>query len=1008
MMERKVVMISSTARDLPQHREQVRLACERAGFEPREMMEHLPALNTDAVDISLRMVDEADVYIGVFAYRYGYVPDGYDISITEMEYNRAVEKNKPRLIFFIHEDHPVTGKDVETGTGATKLEALKARIGKQRVAAYFKSPQDLRGHVVEALTALSKQLDAADTGKAAMSAAAKLHRRTVIPAPPTPYVAYPYTLSQVRDLVGRQVELNWLTDWVTQPASPAFGARIFCFVAIGGMGKSALTWKWFQQIAPQEMHPLAGRLWWSFYESDASFENFVMRALVYVSGQSAEEVKAIPRPDREAQLLSILDGQPFLCVLDGLERILLAYHRMDASYLADDDYDAQAANYVVDAMGLPASAAQSFVGQHRLRQTTDPRAGAFLQKLAQVRVSRVLVSTRLYPTELQLPTGRPRPGCFPYFLRGLHDDDALGLWRALEVSGSRADLLPIFRSVESHPLLVQALASEVANYRKAPGDFSQWRADHPQFDPTTLPLVQSRTHILAHALEGLTRDVGDVLRTLVGFRMPVSYDTLNALLVGESKTYLSAQGLDTALAELEDRGLIGWDRGANRYDAHPIVRGVVWQLTDAKDKLAVYTALEAHFEPMATPDYENVESLADLTPAIECYHTLVGLGRYDDAYVLFRDKLKDATLYRLAAHRERIEWLERLFPKGVEELPALTNEGQQAVTLSELALSYQLSGQPGRTVPLFRRHNEMREQQGDKRNQQIGLSNLGAVLRKIGALWEAAGTLRQALVLARKLADTFCEGISLRELGGVLSMTGDRALSRVALGRYQRICSKRGIAQGEGIAIAFLAERSLWLGDFAAASTLADWAWELADVWQYERAFIHAALLQGRAALGLDDLERAEERLHHVLMRARTVNVVEFELPALIAIAELGRQQGHLAGARARLDEVWDAAARGPYPLYQADAYNVLADIEQAEGNTQAAIDAATMAYQAAWCDGPPYVYHWGLEQAKAHLTALNAPEPQMPAFDAAAFEPLPEVEINPQDEHWVDPAALD
>ena len=35
MTPRKVVMISSTARDLPKHREQVRLACERAGFDRR-------------------------------------------------------------------------------------------------------------------------------------------------------------------------------------------------------------------------------------------------------------------------------------------------------------------------------------------------------------------------------------------------------------------------------------------------------------------------------------------------------------------------------------------------------------------------------------------------------------------------------------------------------------------------------------------------------------------------------------------------------------------------------------------------------------------------------------------------------------------------------------------------------------------------------------------------------------------------------------------------------------
>ena len=52
---RKVVMISSTARDLPQHRDLIRLGCERAGFEPR-VMEHLPALDADAIKASLRMV----------------------------------------------------------------------------------------------------------------------------------------------------------------------------------------------------------------------------------------------------------------------------------------------------------------------------------------------------------------------------------------------------------------------------------------------------------------------------------------------------------------------------------------------------------------------------------------------------------------------------------------------------------------------------------------------------------------------------------------------------------------------------------------------------------------------------------------------------------------------------------------------------------------------------------------------------------------------------------------
>ena len=132
-------MISSTARDLPDHRGGIRDACERAGFDPH-MMENLPAHDADAIEVSLRMVDEADVYVGIFAYRYGFVPDGHDISITEMEYNRAIDRDNPSLIFFIHEDHPVTVKDVEKGPGAAKLEALKKRIAKHASRPFSSRP----------------------------------------------------------------------------------------------------------------------------------------------------------------------------------------------------------------------------------------------------------------------------------------------------------------------------------------------------------------------------------------------------------------------------------------------------------------------------------------------------------------------------------------------------------------------------------------------------------------------------------------------------------------------------------------------------------------------------------------------------------------------------------------------------------------------------------------------------------------------------------------------------
>ena len=92
----------------------------------------------------------------------------------------------------------------------------------------------------------------------------------------------------------------------------------------------------------------------------------------------------------------------------------------------------------------------------------------------------------------------------------------------------------------------------------------------------------------------------------------------------------------------------------------------------------------------------------------------------------------------------------------------------------------------------------------------------------------------------------------------------------------------------------------------------------------------------------------------------------------------------------------------GPYPLWHADALNVLAQIERDVGNREAAVTAATEAYRKAWCDGISadqtvcYAYWYGLQNAKAHLDALGAPYPVMPPFDELKFEPMVDEPIDP------------
>lgn len=186
-------------------------------------------------------------------------------------------------------------------------------------------------------------------------------------------------------------------------------------------------------------------------------------------------------------------------------------------------------------------------------------------------------------------------------------------------------MLPIFRSFDKHPLLLQILAGEVSRFRGVPGDFYAWRDANPGFDPFSLPLVQVQSEVLAVALRGLSDAERRTLHFVAGFRMPADIETLKAILVrvggeddddpdgSQTKPFASFAELDATLDVLEDRGLLGWDRHANRYDLHPIVRGVTWSGLGDDARIDVYDRLRVHFEAMPTIDnWLEVESLGDV------------------------------------------------------------------------------------------------------------------------------------------------------------------------------------------------------------------------------------------------------------------------------------------------------------------------------------------------------------------------------------------------------------
>src|SRR5262245_61596051 len=103
------VFISSTSIDLPEYRDAVRDAILTLGLFPSGM-EHWPVKGENPVDLCRKMVNDAEIYLGIYAHRYGWRPVGSK-SITEMEYDWAAEVRRdgkpiPRLCFIMDDSHP--------------------------------------------------------------------------------------------------------------------------------------------------------------------------------------------------------------------------------------------------------------------------------------------------------------------------------------------------------------------------------------------------------------------------------------------------------------------------------------------------------------------------------------------------------------------------------------------------------------------------------------------------------------------------------------------------------------------------------------------------------------------------------------------------------------------------------------------------------------------------------------------------------------------------------------
>jgi formylglycine-generating enzyme required for sulfatase activity len=144
------VYVSATYHDLYAYRSAAMAAVRKLGYRCLGMEEYT-AQSALPVDRCTRDAAAADIYVGIFAWSYGYVPAGYPESITILEYRAAVAAGAEALIFLVDEEYPWLPGRVDQGAKKRLLDRFKAEVRTNSIVESFTTTDDLAARVTSAV-----------------------------------------------------------------------------------------------------------------------------------------------------------------------------------------------------------------------------------------------------------------------------------------------------------------------------------------------------------------------------------------------------------------------------------------------------------------------------------------------------------------------------------------------------------------------------------------------------------------------------------------------------------------------------------------------------------------------------------------------------------------------------------------------------------------------------------------------------------------------------------------
>ena len=904
----KRIFISSTSIDLPEHRQKVIDACIQLGLMP-DGMEHWPAADAKALKFCLDKVNQADVFVGIYAHRYGWIPPGESKSITELEYDRAVERGIPRYLFVMGKKHPILAEDVETGSGAEALRAFKQRIGGERVWKTFDNVDQLHAHVLHALSANAKP----DDGNHDDIRTDLTH----LPA-------------GAAHFLGREHELAALdAAWAS-----AGKTALVELIAPGGTGKTALVKRWLESLKQDNWRGARRVFAWSFYsqgsgdERNASEDVFLAEALQWFGVSVAASLNPA---DKGRALAEAIVARRSLLVLDGLEPL-----QHPPGPLAGE----------LRALGLK----------------------ALLTHLATVgRPGLALLTSREALTDLDEWANSPSGAALRIDLGNLSDRDGAALLHAegankagsVPIAADDAELLHASRQVKGHALTLSLLGKYLA--LAFAGDIRQ----RDQIDWAEANAETKGGHafrvIAAYerwfAGEGKAPELLAALRLLGFFDRPATPENLAALRAAPAIAGLTEALIDlkstrwnATLQRLQKLRLLEHDADTGRLDAHPLLREYFAATLSKNHPEAWQEGHRRLYQQLKNSVPYHPEGLTGLQPLYQAVVHCCRAGLYQETCIeVYLCRILRGTgpgdFYswkKLGAIGTDLGALACFFAEPWQRLAPGLSARAQAWLLSEAAIRLRALGRLAEALEPMRAGAQMRVEQEAWKNAAVSYSNLSELQLSLGHIALAIADAERSVDYADRSGDAFQRMGKRTTLADARHQQGKREVARRCFAKamqiereseYPLFYALQGLRHSELLLTEV--ERAAWGGPAVAESseTCSQVALRAAQAqampiakrnnWPLDIAFNHLTL--ARCALYADRLhgrtpgEDAQQHTEAAVAGLRQAGAKHHLPRGLLTRAWLRHCLNDLPGAQADLDEAQRIAERGGMKLHLAD-----------------------------------------------------------------------------------------